>query len=458
MTDTTRKIKAIECRHATYCESRGEPKDLHVVKEIIHYDDGSIVPNLRFIYDYQRPYYITKKGRQNHKEFKEWEDIEALDRYECCQRDLAWRIAKNLGIYSQRPILRELCQTHFVYGADLTSTSHLKHMYRTKWPGVVTPASNAVFDTETDMVRDPKTGAVIAATISFKDRCFTAVQDWFLEGHVNAVERIEEITRSKFGDVIKARNLQFEIIVVRNEYEIIKKTIDKAHEWGPDFLSVWNIKFDMDKILAMCERERVNPAELMCDPSVPKASRFFKFKVGMANKKMASGKMLVFKPSQQWHTVHAPAKFQWVDAMCAYRQIRTGSPEEPSYSLDYMLKKHLNITKLKFPELEAAGVPEVVNARWHEVMQRDFPLHYIAYNRFDCISMEMLDEKILDMSIQLPLFSATTDLEKFNSQPRKIVNELSWFVEERGKIMGSTGSDLMHAHDEEVINGNGLIN
>jgi hypothetical protein len=213
----------------------------------------------------------------------------------------------------------------------------------------------------------------------------------------------------------------------------------------------------MDKILAMCQRERVDPADLMCDPSIPKGSRFFKFKVGAANKKMVSGRMHIFKPSQQWHTVQAPAKFQWVDAMCAYRQIRTGNPEEPSYSLDYMLKKWLKITKLKFPELESAGVPEVVNARWHEIMQRDFPLHYVVYNRFDCISMELLDEKILDMQFQLPLFSATTDLDRFNSQPRKIVNELSWFVEQRGKIMGSTGSDMVHEHDEDVISGNGLI-
>lgn len=50
------KVKAIECRYAIYSKHNSEDKDIHLVKEQIHYDDGTIKPNVRIIEDYIRPF------------------------------------------------------------------------------------------------------------------------------------------------------------------------------------------------------------------------------------------------------------------------------------------------------------------------------------------------------------------------------------------------------------------
>ena len=51
-----KNIKTKECRFVTYVPSPdGDRPDLHVVKEIIHYDDGTSEPALDFRYDYERP-------------------------------------------------------------------------------------------------------------------------------------------------------------------------------------------------------------------------------------------------------------------------------------------------------------------------------------------------------------------------------------------------------------------
>ena len=45
-------------------------KDVHVLKEVVHYKDGRIVPELRIIENFKRPFWVTKEHYQNHKEKK----------------------------------------------------------------------------------------------------------------------------------------------------------------------------------------------------------------------------------------------------------------------------------------------------------------------------------------------------------------------------------------------------
>lgn len=54
-----------ECRFATYVKppNYSDP-DLHVVKEILHLEDKTSVPNMRLVWDYKRPFWITKKLKE----------------------------------------------------------------------------------------------------------------------------------------------------------------------------------------------------------------------------------------------------------------------------------------------------------------------------------------------------------------------------------------------------------
>ena len=67
-------IKAKECRFAFHIPTRSKDfPDLHLVKEVIHYEDGTTEPNVRFVKGFKRSFWITQKKYRNHEQKKERE-------------------------------------------------------------------------------------------------------------------------------------------------------------------------------------------------------------------------------------------------------------------------------------------------------------------------------------------------------------------------------------------------
>lgn len=444
---------AIECRFAVYSKSNADQdyRDLHLIKENVHHADGTTTPNVKLEIDYKRPFWVTKKGLQNHKDKKEWTPKENLHEFQSTQSQLANSVARALGkSWMKNPNLRDLADSPYLYGTDILSTSVIKQSYRDKWD-VQTPYSVAVYDTETDVIWGH--GQIMMATVSFKDRVFTAVQKSFVAGYPNPIEKIHNLAKEHIGEFIKDRNITLDIVIVDTEIDVVKATINKCHEWKPDLLSVWNLAFDMDKIIEACERAGLDPADLMSDPVVPREFRSFRFKKGPAKKVTASGRVMNFKPAQRWHTVFCPSSFYWVDAMGIFRQVRITAPEEPSYALDYILSQKLKgVRKLKFKEAD-----HLQGLEWHKFMQAHYPLEYVVYNIFDCVSMEILDEKTLDVCLSFPMFAGCTDFQHFNSQPKRAVNELHFFVQEHNQVIGSTSAEMSNEMDLETASLDGWI-
>lgn len=446
VTKSDLKPVAYECRFAFHAPSSTDNSDLHLVKEIQHFADGTSKPFVRFIKNYKRPFYITKKGAQNHKSKKEFEFVDNLIRYESTQVDLRDSVARALNMQWSRGTLRDLQTSPYVYGTDITSTALIKQSYLNKYPETITPFTVACFDTETNVFS--KEGEILMATLSFKTKVCTVIDKKFVKGYANPIERLQELATVYLGDVIAKRGIVMEFILVDSEIDIIRTIFARAHEWQPDFLAIWNILFDVEKVLAACERAGVNPADIFNDPKVPPQYRNFNFKIGPAKKITASGRIMNFKPAQRWHTVFSPASFYLVDAMCAYRQVRQGNAEEISYSLDYILKKHLKRGKLKFHEADS-----YTGLKWHEVMQQNHPLEYIIYNQYDCIGMEELEEKTMDLQFSMPMFAGCSDFQHFSSQPRRTCDRLDGYVKSLTppRVMASTSGEIREDFDDETV-------
>ena len=93
----TRKIVAKECRFAIHCNTYVDYKDdYHIVKEVIHYDNGDVEPYLKLVKDYLRPFFITKKGYQKYKDKKEYTELDKVIRYDVTQSSLRDSVAKAL--------------------------------------------------------------------------------------------------------------------------------------------------------------------------------------------------------------------------------------------------------------------------------------------------------------------------------------------------------------------------
>jgi hypothetical protein len=446
------KVESIECRFAVHCKSKTTPNDLHLVKEFKRFEDGTTKRDIRFINNFKRDFYIVKPGKQVFKDKKEWMDLADLDRFESTQAHLTESVAKAMKKPWLRGSLKNLCESPYIFGVDITSTSIIKQKYRDKWPVEQTPYLNACFDTETDMLDG--TGEIIMATLSCKETVYTCVSRHFVRAFPDPKKSILEMAKKLLAKDIEQRKLNFIIEFADSAYEITKKCFDKAHEIKPDFVSIWNIEFDMRKMLEACKKADVDPADVFCDPSVPHDYRHFKFKEGLAKKVTSSGRVINFKPSQRWHSVNVPASFCMIDAMQVYVKVRQGAPELPSYSLDSILRLELDgRTKLKIPEAEKYKGPQ-----WHVFMQQHYPIEYIVYNMFDCIGMEILDEKTMDLALSLPMFAGTTDFSNFNSLPKRAMNELHWTCRELGKVPGSTATEMTTELDDDVVGLSNWIN
>ncbi len=445
-------IIGYECRHVVHVPPPPDSSDdMHLIKEIVHYQSGKKVPRVRRKKNFERDIWITKKGFQNHTDKKEREKLDRLIPYKTTQANLMQTITRAIGKPSFRGNQRKLFRSPFIYGADILSTAIIKRHYMDSWPELNTPYTVACYDTETDVLHG--TNHIMMATISMKDRVYTAVQKSFLRDTADPIKGMHERLHKYLSQYVKDRGINWEVEIVDSEIEVVRRTIGKAHEWMPDFLTFWNVDFDIMKILDACDRAGVHPADIFSDPSMPPAFRYFEYIQGQKKKVTENGKETPIKPHEQWHTVITPASFYVIDAMGVYKRVRVAEGEEQSYSLDYILQKNLGVRKLTFEEADHI----TAKLKWHQFMQKNYPMEYVIYNVFDCVGIEVLDEKTMDLSLMLPMFSRHSDFRNFKSQPRRVVDDLHFFLLQRGWVIGTTSDEMTDELDDDVVSINGWI-
>lgn len=433
-----------ECRFAVHIPKNDtRQNDYHLIKEQVHYDDGTSGQNVIMAKDFQRSFYVTKKAFQNHQSKKEWEEKDHLIEYHCSQSDLRDRIAKAIGKQWSKEKLRKILDTPFVYGADISSSSLIKKKYKDKYPKFETGYSVATFDIEFDVIGDD---GIILITTVFKDQIHTVVIKKFIKGIADPINKLDSLMNKYLNDYIKKYNFNVETEIAEDELDAIRLSFKKIHEWKPDFLSIWNMNYDIPQIISACDKYSVDPATFFSDPSVPKHMRVFKYHQGKNKKVTASGKVIPISPAAQWHYVESTSSFYIIDAMCSYKHIRQGKQEEASYALDAILDKELGIRKLKFKECD-----EYTGLKWHQEMQERFKLEYIVYNRFDCISMIELEQKTRDVSLTIPMFSGFSDFSIFNSQPKRATDALYYYCLENDMVIGTSGTGLDEDIDDDLL-------
>lgn len=437
-----KKIVARECRFAVHIPARKGYPDIHYVKEHLHYEDGTSEPNVRLHKEFKRPFWVTALSKRTHKQKKEYEKEENLMKFECTQSELRDEVAKALGMLHTGDHLKKLAQSPYLYGTDITSTALLKHQYMKTWPDKSTPYSVAFFDIETDVIHGTEDPIVLQVT--FKKHVYMVTTKAFVEGIGNLQEEFHRKMGIYLGEHMQKHGYTSELVVADDCIDAIKKAFDKIHEWKPDFLAIWNMDFDIPRILKTLEKYGVDPKLILCDPKLPYDLRICKYKRGIQSKIKASGIPEAIEPSKQWHCLNLTASFYVIDAMCSYRQIRMARQQEQSYSLDAILKKEIGSQKLKFSQAD-----DYIGIRWHQVMQSKHKLEYLCYAAYDSMGMSELDERTKDLAYTVPSFAGITDFAKFNSNPKKITDALHNFVlEKKGYVMATVGSEDKKDDDE----------
>lgn len=438
-------IKGFECKHAVYVPAQdGSKSDILFVKESIHLKDGTRVPNVRMIQDFKRDFYITKEGFRNHTDKKEWEDTKKLQKFSTNQNRLIESIGRAFGRPAIKGSLKMVANNPYLYGADITTPTLAKKRYMDEFPDCRSINSVAVLDIETDVVKGHEEPIYIGAT--FKDKAVLAVTKEFLGTTLKAEDKLQQKFDQYLGDVKKERGTNLITLVVDNPAEGVKQVMDHIHSWMPDFLTLWNMDFDIPRMEEVLVKYGYSPADVFSDPKVPNKYRYFKYNQGKSHKVTASDKFMSVHPADRWHTVDCPASFFIIDSMCVYKLLRAANGNEPSYGLDYQLNKHIKRGKLKFEEAD-----QYTGLEWHQFMQKNYKIEYGIYCLFDCIGVELFDEKLRDLAQSISVQCGPSEYKIFNSQPKRLVNDLHFFALDRNKVLASCGKDVKTELDDKVI-------
>jgi len=460
-------IEAYECKHVFYAPStESKNDDLVFIKERLHLKDGTTVPNTRMLSNPKRTFYVTKKGKRNHEQKKLFEKLSNVNAYTTTQSRLSTDVAKALGNPGYNPGLRQLAKSPYLYGTDVSMEALTKYKYMTKYPKAITPNTVAVLDIETDIRQNNE--VILSCALTFKSHAVLAVYAPWVE-EIDDVEGKVKAAAKKYlsdipddgtgekndycGDVWGRRNIDLEVVLCKTSGECAKVCIDRAHTWMPDFIAIWNIDFDLPKIMTRCELDGINLADMFSDPKVPPAYRFANYIRGNKTRETASGKKMNLAPAEQWHRFTSPASFFMIDAMCVYRIIRAAKGLDPSYALDAILTKELGVRKLKFSQADHC----TAGYEWHAFMQANYKIEYLVYNLFDCISVEMLDEKEKDLSTTINNNSKQSEYTIFPRQPKRTSYSLHFYALDKGMVIASTPPEIAVEDDKEVVSTDGHI-
>lgn len=421
-------------------------RDTHVVKEVIHYKDGTSKPHLRIIENFKRPFWITKEHYQKHKDKKECELLDRVIQYTATESGLARAVLTRLGSrYNGKKTLRDALPSPYIYGLDVSGLTMMKYYYSKKYPDYNTPYTMCALDTEVDI----DTGELLILTVCTTDNIYVTILDRMVENRNNPEEQLKYLYDKYIPDCDLKEKINVTFDICTDELQMVVNAFKKVHEWQPDFLAIWNISYDMEVLLKVLEKSEVDPKDIFSDPSLPPELREFKFVKGQIQKVTESGVLKPLEPREQWHTVKCPASFYWIDAMSAYHFVRVGTKNVPGgYSLDNILTTELGegYKKLKFKD----EVAEYLDGPdWHKYMVAKRPLEYVIYNCWDVMSMLELDKKTNDLAVSMPLLSGPSDFSIFNSGPKKLVNELHFFYLDNGLVLGTKGIE----NDDDKILG-----
>lgn len=437
---TTSPIKDKYSFYVSSWHKKKNPNYVGIVEqEVTEYEDGSTTSELK-IKKYEdpiRPFYVTSPAYRNHEYKKEFEKISHCDKYLAKDSEVQRKVAKALG-YSDSYInnyvnLRKLYNSPYVYVADIPTETILRQEYIKKARrGKMVELTRGGLDIETEVRGEER---IIAITFISEHQVYTSVLREYCKYYPNGTEgasvnatkqdclkRIDEL----IGTYLQQHEFNLHLHIADNELDIIKWIFDRIHEEKTMYIGIWNMSFDIPKILSRIEALHGDAEEIMCHPDIPKKYRYVSWYLDKSNTDHYTDK---------WHWLSVAGYSQFVDAMCLYARLRKTSGRESSYSLDAISNKELGTGKLHFG-----------NIMNHWYAQNYQFLDYIAYNINDVLIMEVMEWKNNDMTSMLTLSGVSLPRD-FSRQTVMLRNDAYMYGEANGRVPAATGETMLTKYD-----------
>ena len=392
-------VKSVQCINVRHIVSwKNEGRDTHIVRQKVYYEDGKVGTRIEAWYNYERPFYITKKSCRRYKQKKAREKIENLEKYMCTDSNLTNTVKRKLGSHAHG--LNAMAkETPYLYGSNESAASMIKAEINgriTDPDFVPVPSSYTAFDIETDVYRGDGHNPVLI-TIANDQKHVTMVADPDMNNRIDYV-KFDEMCKEYFpGWTVETQ-------AADTVPDLIDKGFHAVNKYDTDYCGVWNIAFDLPKIKKSLEfhnRDMESSMHGFGDWIRP----YYNFWKGNDTKRMASGKTRKLALSEIWNSVTSTSRPEWIDAMVMVRVRRMGFGEIPGgYNINNILRHFIKKGKLKVvSQLDMLSALE-----WHVAMQRDYPTEYAIYALYDVIGMQELEADTGDITKFLQDFSTPT--------------------------------------------------
>ena len=400
----------------------------------------------------KRKIFITKPQFRNHKYKKETEELSKVDMHIVEDRLLVDKLKEIMGIPAwQRTSLKKICNSPYIYNADVGMEALVRLHYNNTKKHPITSFTTGALDIEASVLGCKR---INIFTFIHENTIFTAVLDDFMYkrdekgNRVKATKRdIYECISARLGKMPDDNHINissdtkkfkinetfnFELEVFEHELELIFWIFKNIHKMETDFIGIWNMDYDVPKIMERLEYYGVDPKEVFCHPSVPKQWKHLKYHKDRKQTQHISDK---------WHWLHCTSMSQILDQMLLYARIRKAKRKQSSYKLNDIATEELGISKLGYddPELEK-------KASDHRYMQTEKFVEYVAYNIVDALLLVFMERKNHDMVAMWNL-TADSPLSDFSKQSVMLKNGYYKFGLEHGRVFATVGEDMSGPYD-----------
>ena len=432
------KIETTECKFVRWVPRTDKNKDTHLICLVHHCEDGTLFKELKLLEDYKRPFWITKKIHQNYKDKKEYERIERLDLYTTTQSDIDTNVCLALGQSPSRFNIGNIKDSPYLYAYEVPSTSFIKYMYGLKNEGFISNYEVVNLDIEADVTG--KHNDITIITLSTAGYRHTAVLRRLYKDKYKTDEEIIKAIREKDAEDLpdgfaKENTKIFNITVHDNDLDLITSIYDILHLMSPDFVTIHNMVYDIEKILERLEFWGVPAGKVLCDPNMPDNLKWYSFKPGKQHK-MKKGIKIGIPFEERWTTLDATASFMTMCTMSGYAFVRQAAGKlVGGYGLDNLLEKNGLAGKLNYEDNISVNLSK---KEWHAYMSTNKPLEYTIYANQDTAGMTNLENKNEDFSQAIPIFAGISDFLRYNSSTHRAICNGYLENKAKGLIIGTT--------------------
>lgn len=435
MGDETKLITSTQWVHS--CRVRQDNKDFISVKEkVVTIDEKNNIVNskdqVRIISKPKRKVWVTKEQFRNHTDKKESEDINKLDEYVVLDKDLPFELKRILGHgYKKRFMsLKELCNSPYVYGADINIEALVRMKYHANAKHRVIELTTGAYDHEQSVIGCKRINAI---TVVLGTQVYTAVLEDFTHNNVDEhgakftsdLPMLLDYAHKTLEPYTSEHKFELNMQVFKTEVEMFKYIAAAIHKHKTDFIGIWNIDYDIPSLMDRCAENGVRFEDIMFHPDIPKKFRYAWYK---------EDKRKTQHNTDKWPWLHSVGYTQFMDAMLAYARIRKNQSKEPSYTLDAISSKVVGTGKLQFDD----GLD-------HYEMQTKHFMKYVAYNIADAILIQLMFWKTHDPEGLYEL-TGISPIYDFSKQTTMLKDQLFDYYLAQGRVLGSSGREVNEPH------------